>query len=248
MYLSKKIFTLNHGFSYYLNGVDRRKGKYMKYLLKSLVVLLVIIVGNTTAFAQDQAAIGKVTRLQGSATEMRGTTVQALQAGSLIHSGAMVETAPDSRLEIVFVDASQLTMGADARMRMDELVYSASNPDGEGLQAFEVFAGTFRFLSGAVGRNDPASVRISTPVATIGIRGTDLFGGPLEAGMPPGQLHYGFMIISGAIDIQGRQGTVTLDEPNEGTFLPMSGEAAPTEPSIWTQEAIDEAYASIAFQ
>jgi hypothetical protein len=220
----------------------------MKYLIKSLVVMLMIMFGNTTAFAQNQAVIGKVTRLEGSATEMRGTAAETLQAGSLIHAGAVVETGTQSRLEIVFIDASQLTMGADARIQMDELVYSASNPDGAGLQAFEVFAGTFRFLSGGVGRNDPASVRISTPVATIGIRGTDLFGGPLEAGMPPGQLHYGFMLISGAIDIQGRQGTVTLDEPNEGTFLPMSGEAAPTEPSIWSQEAIDEAYASVAFE
>ena len=220
----------------------------MKYLLKSLIVLVVIMFGNTTSFAQDQAVIGKVTRLQGSASELRGTAAQSLEAGSLIHAGAVVETGAESRLEVVFIDASQLTMGGDARIQMDELVYSTFNPDASGLQAFEVLAGTFRFLSGAVGRNDPQSVRISTPVATIGIRGTDLFGGPLEAGMPPGQLHYGFMLISGAIDVRGRQGTVTLDEPNEGTFLPMSGEAAPTEPTILSQNAIDEAYASVAFE
>ncbi len=215
----------------------------------AFVVMFALSVVGMADIALAQAEIGKVTRLQGEATETLGGSSTRLSAGSLVHSGSEIETGSDARLEIVFLDASQLTLGEEARITMDELVFSASAVDsGRVSQALQVFAGTFRLLSGAVGRSNPGAVSVSTPVATIGIRGTDFFGGPLAAGMPPGELHYGFMIIDGAIEVVTPQGSVILDEENEGTFLPMAGGVAPTEPTIWDQEAIDEAYASIRFE
>lgn len=212
----------------------------------TLALLIVWDAGTAKAVTDE---IGKVTRLQGTATQRQGDDPRSLQAGSVIRAGAVVETGAESRLQIIFIDGSQMTLGEEARLVMDELVYSveASNT-GAISQSFEIFAGTFRFVTGAVGREKQDAVQISTPVATIGIRGTDFFCGPLAAGMPPGQIHYGFMSISGAIDVTTLQGTVTLDEENEGTFLPMSGNAAPTPANIWDQEAIEEAYASIAFR
>lgn len=213
----------------------------------STVVGLWLLFEAGTAAGQDE--VGKVTRLQGGATQTLENAAQPLEAGSLIRAGGVVETGADSRLQIVFIDGSQMTLGAEARLVMDELVYNvAASEAGAVSQAFEVFAGTFRFITGAVGREDRDAVRIATPVATIGIRGTDFFGGPLASGMPPGELHYGFMSISGAIEVSTPQGSVTLDEENEGTFLPMVGGAAPTPANIWEQEAIDEAYASIEFR
>ncbi|MDF1750599.1 MAG: FecR domain-containing protein [Alphaproteobacteria bacterium] len=221
----------------------------MRYLALIVFTALFSIGGLAASTAQAQDSIGKVTRIQGTATEAVGENTLPLEAGSLIHMNSIVRSGPDSRLEIVFTDASQLTLGEEASIRMDDLVYSPSNPSSKNTQqVLEVFSGTFRFLSGAIGRQNPESVRISTPVATIGIRGTDLFGGPLASGMPPGQVHYGVMIISGAIEVRTPEGAVVLDQANEGTFLPMAGGKAPTDPSVWGQEAIDEAYASIAFR
>jgi hypothetical protein len=220
----------------------------MRFLVGPLVFAVFILAVSSGAFAQDALSIGKVTRLQGSATQQLGSSQQVLQAGSYIHADALIQTGPKSRVEIVFIDASQLTLGEDARMRMDALVYSPNDDSGSGQQVLEVLSGTFRFLTGAIGRQTPEKVRIITPVATIGIRGTDLFGGPLGSGLPPGQTRYGVMLISGQIDVQTPQGAVTLDEPNEGTFVPLDVQGAPTEPGIWPQEVIDEAYASVSFQ
>jgi len=224
--------------------------------LRSFAFLVAVSAFSISSFAAPQVshaqsvvdAIGQVTRILGNASETIDGEATALTAGSDVHAGSVIETGEDARLEIVFIDASQMTLGENARLTMDELVYDvASVEEGTISQAFEVFSGTFRYLSGAVARADLARVSVSTPVATIGIRGTDFFGGPLEAGMPPGQLHYGFMILDGAIEVSSEEGSVTLDDPEEGTFLPMDGQAAPTEPSIWQQEAIDEAFASIEF-
>lgn len=195
-----------------------------------------------------QEIAGHVVRLQGEASEVLGDLRRPLAVGSPIHRQSVVETGADARAELAFLDASRLTLGAEARIGVDELVYDARPASQRSEQAIRVVAGTFRFLSGAIARQSASAVAVATPVATIGIRGTDFFGGPLASGMPPGELHYGFMILDGAISVDTPQGSVFLDEPNEGTFLPMAGGAAPTPPATWNQESIDEAFASIAFR
>ena len=198
--------------------------------------------------ASAQEIAGYVARLQGSASEVVGDVGMPLAVGSPVHRQGIVETGPEGRAELVFLDASRLTLGAGAQVEIDELVYDARPDSRRREQALRVVAGTFRFVSGAIGKQVPAAVAVWTPVATIGIRGTEFFGGPLASGMPPGELHYGFMILGGAISVDTPQGSVLLDEPNEGTFLPMEGGVAPTPPATWSQESIDEAVASIAFR
>jgi hypothetical protein len=217
--------------------------------IRALCVLLTVILAGATALpavGQTELPIGKITRLQGAAEETLGGLPRALEAGSAVHAGGTVATGSAARLEIVFIDASQITLGADARIRLDELVYSAAG--GSVAQAFQALDGAFRFLTGGVGRQDPEAVRVTTPVATIGIRGTEFFGGPLRTGAPEGRLRYGFLLLDGAIEVDSPDGRVTLDEVNEGTFLPLAGGAPPTEPQTWSQQAIDEALTAIRFE
>ncbi len=200
------------------------------------------------AMAQPQT-IGSVTRIQGFAVEAApGALNYDLVAGGRVHEGGRIITGRGARLEIRFDDNSVITIGEKATVLLDEFRHRPAAPANPGAQAIRLLRGTFRFVTGLIGQADRTRVRVRTPVATIGIRGTDFFGGPLETGMPPGQLHYGFMIIDGAIDVENIHGTVTLDEPEEGTFLPMDGGKAPTPPRKWGAAATSEAYESIAFQ
>ena len=216
--------------------------------LISIVFLAFLASVTAPDLASAQSEIGKVTKLQGTATQKMAENTTPVTAGSSIYEDALIETGDGARIEIVFIDSSQITLGENAKLVMDDLVYSfTASESGVVAQSFRILDGTFLFLSGAVARTEYDAVSVSTPVATIGIRGTGFFGGPLAAGMPPGEIHYGFMLTEGAIDVMSVEGTVTLDEVNEGTFLPMDGQAAPTPPTQWQQEAIDEAYASVAF-
>ena len=217
----------------------------MRALVMSLGFLALILTGESV---WAQRVVGEVLRVQGEASATLNGTVAALNTGSPIHENATVATGRDARLIVAFLDRSELTMGENGRIVIDSLVFSPDQANRGYAQALRVIDGTFRLLTGAIADADRGAVIVRTPVATIGIRGTDFFGGPLEAGMPPGQLHYGFLRIDGAIDVQTAQGIVTLDDPNEGTFLPMAGGAAPTPPAIWAQQALDEAFASIAFR
>ena len=79
-----------------------------------------------------------------------------------------VETGSGGSLHILFLDATNFRLGASSSMVLDRYIY---DPD-EGNQALVVrlSAGVFRIISGKLRKT---AFRIDTPVATIGIRGTD---------------------------------------------------------------------------
>lgn len=206
------------------------------------VAALVVTLGAAIpAMAQDVA--GAVTRLVGSAERVAAGQATPLAVGSPVRVGDSVRTGPESRLEIRFGDDSMLTLGAAADIVLDRFFYDPAAPR----QQLEVVKGIFRFVGGGIARQAPDWVRLRTPVGTIGIRGTEFVGGEFAVGMPPGQLHYGFQLQSGAIDVVTPAGTVVLDEPGEGTFLPIGRLAAPTPPSLWSPEATAEAVEALRF-
>ncbi|MBT3396132.1 MAG: hypothetical protein HN423_03000 [Alphaproteobacteria bacterium] len=80
----------------------------------------------------------------------------------------VVTTLVAGALQIEFIDGTIFQLGEDARMVLDELVYDPVTGDGN--LAVSLLEGVFRIVSGAI----PAgNFLVTTPVATIGIRGTD---------------------------------------------------------------------------
>ena len=82
--------------------------------------------------------------------------------------GDRIETGQRSQAQLMLLDKSTFTIGANARLTIDRFVY---DPTKRSLTA-SVAKGAFRFMSGRPDRGGDAS--ISTPVSTIGIRGTIL--------------------------------------------------------------------------
>ena len=82
-----------------------------------------------------------------------------------------VQTGQRSQLQLMLLDRTTFTVGANARLTIDRFVY---DPARGGNFDASVAKGAFRFLSGR--RATPGSSTIRTPVATIGIRGTVIDG------------------------------------------------------------------------
>ncbi len=194
--------------------------------------------------AQAQQTAGQVERQKGSASRSAAGDTSDLTQGGRVFVGDEISTGPGARLEIRFDDQSMLTLGENARITIDQFVYA---PSGDSNQALNIVSGVFRFATGQIGKLMPSNVAFTTPVAVVGIRGTIFLGGELTVGMPPGQPHYGFQISEGAIEVTSPAGSVVLDEPGEGTFLPLTRIAAPTPVRQWTEEEAAEARAALAF-
>lgn len=194
--------------------------------------------------AQAEQAAGQVERQKGTASRSAAGATSDLAQGGRVYVGDEISTGPGARLQISFDDRSKLTLGENARITINELVYA---PAGGSRQLLGIAQGVFRFASGEIAKAAPENVAFKTPVATAGIRGTVFVGGELTTGMPPGQSHYGFQIKEGAIEVTSPGGSVVLDEPGEGTFLPLTGVAAPTPVRQWSEAATAEVEAALAF-
>jgi len=211
----------------------------------SFLIALILAVAIQAVPVSAASKVGTVDRIQGSAAVVIGNERRALQQGSPIHENDVVTTGAGGRLKLRFIDESTVILGEKAKLRLDNLIFDTATQDGK--QAFKIW-GAFRFTSGLIAKKDSTKVTLSMPVATIGIRGTDLIAGLYASGMPPGQKHYGVMLVSGAISVGNDKGSVILDEPGEGTFLPEKGDKAPVPPIIWPNNAMTEAFGSVTFK
>lgn len=113
--------------------------------------------------------IGKVQTLEGSGTVVRTNGVtETLKVGDPVYEGDVVMTGPASKMGIGFVDGTVFSMSASARMVLNSLIYDANGSDNSML--FSLVEGSFVFAAGQIAPT--GDMKIQTPVATMGIRGT----------------------------------------------------------------------------
>ena len=114
-------------------------------------------------------AIGKVQKVVGHVTVIRNGTAVELHVGDAVHKSDVIETAANSSCGIAFPDGTALDLVANTRMALNEYTYDVAGTPNNAL--FTLVEGTFAFVAGQVAHSGDG-MRISTPVATMGIRGT----------------------------------------------------------------------------
>jgi hypothetical protein len=136
---------------------------------------------NNTADPVAQPAakpIGKVVAAAGSVTieHVNAVVIQATVSGQAgqtkvgdpVYLGDVVQTGADGRIGINFTDGTSFNLSSNARMTLNEFVYE---PNGKSNSTFfKLSQGTFTFIAGLTAKT--GDMKIDTPVATMGIRGT----------------------------------------------------------------------------
>ena len=112
--------------------------------------------------------IGHVTKLSGSATAVRNGVSVILNNGDNVEKGDVVATGADSTLGITFIDGTVFGLSSNARMVLNEMVYDPNGSNNSSL--LSLVAGTITFVAGETAKH--GDMKIDTPVATMGIRGT----------------------------------------------------------------------------
>lgn len=155
-----------------------------------------------------------------------------------------IHTGRSSRLQVLLLDRTTFTVGANARIKVDRFVYDpARRSSSVGLN---VSRGAFRFMSGKPTKANPGQSGISTPIASIGIRGTIVEGvvGPDAvrivrafsdlAGVPADPETASLILLRGpgengvgedpgAIDVTSGGVTESLEEAGMAAFIPAEG-------------------------
>jgi len=192
------------------------------------------------AMADETPIIASVTRLRGEAAveggEGKREGGRALALGSPLVLGDVLVTGADGRLEITFIDGTLVTLGEQARLTIDQWLYDPASQKGRGL--LSVASGAFRVVTGGLGRQADHSFAVRTPYATIGIRGTDFWGGPLDD-------PFNVLLLQGRVVLTTPDGEVELT-PGLGTEIRAMGRA-PEAPHVWSAERVQRAIATVTF-
>jgi hypothetical protein len=207
-----------------------------RHRLMVIAVTLLSFFAGAQASAQD--AIGAVSRIQGEASGTRGAATRALGLNTSVFLHEVVSTDEAARLEVTFTDNTRLTLGEKAKLTLDTYVFNPTA--GSGTIKFGV-VGAFRFISGQVSKLASTGVSVTTPVATVGIRGTEFWAGPID------DQALGVFLIEGAVSVSNAAGEQTLNQPGQGTNIPTPG-AAPGPVTFWPPDKVNRAIAAVTFQ
>jgi hypothetical protein len=123
---------------------------------------------NQTNTNQDDQ-VGQVATLQGIATVMRGNAAPSrLKVSDGIYKKDALQTGANSSLGVTFDDETTLSLTANAGIVVNDFVYEEGGKGNSA--AFNIARGTVAFVASLVAKN--GDMTISTPTATLGIRGT----------------------------------------------------------------------------
>jgi len=134
-------------------------GKYLGALFLSLSLALV----STSAWA----AIGRILSFEGEVL----VNGEQVTNETVLNQDDVVVTGPDGVATIVMSDNSVLDMESDSEIEINDYNF---NPEdmAENTSQIGVLAGTLRYVSGKIAKDDPANVSFSAGTSTIGVRGT----------------------------------------------------------------------------
>jgi hypothetical protein len=124
------------------------------------------------AFAQPSPPAGHIKLASGSVFIVRGGTETPAQAGEPIYEADTVKTGPDGRLGITLRDDTRVSLGPGSEMRVSRFVYAPA--EGHLALVISVFRGAMAYVSGRIAKLSPDSIRLETPAAVMGVRGTTL--------------------------------------------------------------------------
>jgi hypothetical protein len=207
-------------------------------LYRLIVIAAMLLSGFAGGQADAQQAIGAVSRIQGEARGTHGGTTETLRLRSSVFPNETISTGQAARLEVAFIDGTKLTLGEKAELTLDTYVFDPAASRG----AIKLgVVGAFRFVSGQASKLASADVSVTTPVANLGIRGTEFWGGPIDDQV------LGVFLVEGVVTVSNAAGQQTLNQPGQGTNI-AAPSAAPGPVTFWPQDKVNRAIATVTFQ
>ena len=140
----------------------------MKSRLIALMLPMVLVVAVAVAAAEDA---GQIKVSKGSAQIERSGQKLPASVGHVVQQGDVVITGSDGSVGITFRDNSLVSIGPDSVLAIDRFVFDSTTHQG----AFDssLKQGTLAVVSGKLAKQSPEAMKVKTPAAILGVRGTE---------------------------------------------------------------------------
>ena len=150
------------------HGITRRAAAGAVLARACFGLLLVLFAMAPAGAAGPQ--IGQVKTVSGGAFIVRDGTRLPAQLGDALYEKDTIETASDGSIGVTFIDNTVFSTGPNSQIALEEYRFDSSNFQGGMLANMK--RGTLSVVSGDIPRATPGAMKIRTPTAILGVRGT----------------------------------------------------------------------------
>lgn len=146
---------------------------HMRHLQRSLIAAVCLVsLMPAGVSAQQPAAAGRVKVVVGAASIVRAGQTIAAQPGQVVFESDSLRTGTDGRIGVTLADDTRVSVGPGSEVRLDSFAYTPES--GRVGLALQFIRGMAIYVSGQIAKLAPDAVRLETPAATLGVRGTTL--------------------------------------------------------------------------
>lgn len=144
-------------------------------LLRQLrgLVLCAPVLAVAMSVQEGASQVGEATMVIGAASLVGSDGVlRALERGSVVHVGDRIETQAGGHVHLRFVDGARVSVRPSSRLLIEDYTYARQQPQQTAIK-FRLEEGVVRSITGAWGEAARERFRLNTPMAAIGVKGTD---------------------------------------------------------------------------
>lgn len=131
-------------------------------------IALLFLTLSTLLFAQ----VAKVVALKGDASVQRNNSNISLEVGSTLEKNDVIQTQDGTKLQVIFNDETIITIGKNSTFAVNDYIFDEQNKEYKA--EFGLLKGTFRTITGKIGKIAPDKFKLKSKSSSIGIRGTQI--------------------------------------------------------------------------
>ena len=140
----------------------------MRSMLIAVTLPILLVFGVAVAAAQDA---GQIKTSKGAAQIERSGQKLPATVGQVVQQGDVVITGADGSVGITFRDNSLVSIGPDSVLAIDRFVFNSTTHQGNFDASLK--QGTLAVVSGKLAKQSPEAMKVKTPAAILGVRGTE---------------------------------------------------------------------------
>ena len=139
------------------------------------VAVLIVLAGIATAtpvLAQQPSGAGRIKVVEGAAFVVRQSGTIPAQPGEVVFETDSLKTGADGRIGVTLKDDTRVSLGPSSELKLQRFVYEPGQ--GSFGMILQFVRGVAAYVSGRMAKLSPESIRLETPAAIVGVRGTTL--------------------------------------------------------------------------
>lgn len=132
--------------------------------------MLALLIFSGSAARADNSQVAQIKTVSGQAEIVRNGARSTAKIGDPLYEKDTIETGGDGAIGITFIDNTVMSSGPNSEIVLEDYKFNSSNFKGSMLT--DMNRGTVSMISGDIARSTPGAMKVKTPTAILGVRGT----------------------------------------------------------------------------